>query len=59
VNGGYYGLGVDPVRSDVYVADAVDHVQRGVVYRFSAGGVALDTLRTGINPGNFCFRPPP
>lgn len=55
-SGGFYGLAVDPERSDVYVADAIDLVQNGVVYRFNAGGQALDTLKVGIIPGSFCFK---
>jgi len=51
-----YGLAVDPVTSQVYTADAVDYVQQGVVYRFSPQAVPIDTLRTGINPGAFCFK---
>ena len=54
----YYGLGVDPRNSEVYVADAIDYVQHGVVYRFTARGRALDTLRVGITPGSFCFWQP-
>lgn len=54
--GGYYGLGIDPDRSDIYVADAIDNVQRGVVYRFNASGIPLDTLKVGIIPGGFCFK---
>lgn len=53
----YYGLGVDPATSEVYVADAVDYVQHGAVYRFTARGAAVDTLRVGITPGSFCFKP--
>lgn len=52
----YYGLAVNPYNSDVYVADAIDYVQSGVVYRFSAEGEQLDTFRAGIIPGAFCFR---
>ncbi len=52
---GYYGLDVDPLSSEIYVADAIDFVQRGMVYRFSPEGVAVDTFRTGIAPGGFCF----
>lgn len=55
--GGYYGLVVDPYSSEVYVADAIDFVQRGYVFRFSPSGVPLDTLQAGINPGGFCFKP--
>ncbi len=52
---GFYGLEVDPLSSEIYVADAVDFVQRGMVYRFSPEGVAVDTFPTGIAPGAFCF----
>ena len=40
------------------MADAIDYVQHGVVYRFTARGRALDTLRVGITPGSFCFWQP-
>ena len=52
----YYALGVDPRRGDIYVGDAIDYQQQGVVYRFSADGRGLDTLRVGIIPTDFCFR---
>lgn len=53
----YYGLGIDPRTSEVYVADAIDYVQHGVVYRFTPRGRCIDTLRVGITPGSFCFKP--
>lgn len=52
----YYGLTVDPVRGDVYVADAVDYQQQGVVYRYSAAGELLDEFYVGITPGAFCWK---
>lgn len=52
----YYALGVDPRNGDVYVGDAIDYQQQGVVYRFSKEGKGLDTLRVGITPSSFCFR---
>lgn len=54
---GYYGLAVDPVSSEIYVADAIDFVQRGMVYRFSPEGLPMDTFQAGIAPGGFCMKP--
>jgi len=57
VSGGYYALEVDPVTSHLFVADAIDHLQRGNIYRFNATGVPIDTFSAGITPGAFCFSP--
>jgi len=54
--GGFYGLAIDPQRSEVYVADAIDNVQPGVVYRFRPNGLPVDTMKVGIIPGGFCFK---
>lgn len=52
---GYYGLEVDPLSSEIYVADAVDFVQRGMIYRYTPEGMPVDTFSAGIVPGAFCF----
>lgn len=51
-----YGLGVDPINGNIYVSDALDYQQSGVISRFSASGRVLDTFKAGIIPGRFCFR---
>lgn len=53
--GGYYGLGIDPTTSEIYVADAIDYVQRGVIYRYLPNGMPVDTFKVGILPRFFCF----
>lgn len=51
-----YGVGVDPKNGDVYVADAVDYQQSGMIYRYDEKGVLIDAFRVGINPNHFCFK---
>lgn len=52
----FYGLTVNPVTSEVYVSDAIDFVQNGVVLRYSPEGVKIDEFYAGISPGAFCWR---
>jgi len=56
-NAGFYALAVDPASSELYVADAMDFVQRGRIYRFTPECQAVDTFPVGIGPGAFCFKP--
>jgi len=51
----FFGLGVDPVSSEVYVSDAIDHIQNGVVYRYRSDATPVDTFRVGIIPAGFLF----
>lgn len=38
----YYGLTVNPNNGEVYVADAIDYQQQGIVYRYSPQGKLID-----------------
>lgn len=51
-----YGLSINPVNSELYVADAVDYSQAGVVYRYSADGKPVHEFRVGINPRALAFK---
>ncbi|MEG1863709.1 MAG: YncE family protein [Alistipes sp.] len=51
----YFGLTINPATSEVYVADALDNQQPGIVYRYSAQGKLLDEFRVGVSPGAFCW----
>lgn len=50
-----YGLGVNPNNGTVYVADAIDYTQRGVVFRYGPDGGAIDEFLAGRIPSGFCF----
>ncbi|WP_139265178.1 YncE family protein [Bacteroides ihuae] len=52
----YYGLTVNPINSEIYIADAIDYVQSGVILRYSSDGVQTDEFKVGIIPGAFCWR---
>ena len=51
-----YGIGVNPHNGEIYVADAVDYSQAGVVRRYSDDGTLIDQFRVGINPNGFAFK---
>ncbi len=52
----FYGLGIDPVTSDIYVSDAIDYIQKGLIYHFKPGGILIDSFKTDIIPSYFCFK---
>ena len=52
----YYGLTICPHTGDVYIADAIDYVQQGMVYRYSKDKKLLDSFYVGIIPGAFCWK---
>ena len=54
----FYGLTVNPENGDVYVADAIDYMQSGMIYRYSSEGSLIDNFYVGITPGAFCWQIP-
>lgn len=50
------GLTVDPQRGDIYIANALDYVQPGIVLRYCSEGNLLSTIRAGVIPGAFCWK---
>lgn len=52
----YYGLIVNPVNGEVYVADAIDYQQQGIIYRYSTEGSLMDEFYVGIIPGAFAWK---
>ena len=54
--GGFYSLAIDPSNSEIYVGDAIDHAQNGMVRRYAPSGKLVDEFKVGISPGGFAFK---
>ena len=52
----FYSLAVDPQTSEIYLSDAIDYQQDGIIYRYSSLGAKIDSFKVGIIPGSFCFK---
>ena len=50
----FYGLGISP-EGDIWLADALDYVQRGWARRYTDTGVPVDSFRVGVIPNSFLF----
>ncbi|MCK9422042.1 MAG: YncE family protein [Bacteroidales bacterium] len=53
----FYGLTIHPVTGNIFVSDALDYVQNGVVYQYSPSGTLISQYTVGRIPGSFCFTP--
>jgi DNA-binding beta-propeller fold protein YncE len=55
-NSNYYGLGIHPQSGEIFVADALDYVQRGNVLRYNSKGELIKSYKVGIIPSDFVFK---
>jgi YVTN family beta-propeller protein len=53
-SGYFYGLGIDPADGSIYVTDALDFNQKGVVFRIKTDGTESN-FKAGIAPNGFFF----
>ncbi len=51
----FYGIGVSPQTGNLYVGDAIDFDQRGVVLKYTSAGDKIDSYDAGVAPGGFLF----
>lgn len=51
----FYGLGINKIKNEIYVSDAIDFIQKGKVFRYRANGSEIDNFLVGIIPGDFLF----
>ena len=51
----FYTLGISPTNEEVYVSDAIDYIQDGLVFRYTSSGNLIHQFNSGVIPGNFLF----
>jgi DNA-binding beta-propeller fold protein YncE len=51
----FWGLGIHPKNSTVYVADPLGFTQRGRVSIYNPDGSLINSFQTGVGPGHFLF----
>ena len=52
----FYGIGIDPDNGDIYISDAIDYVQKGLIYRYQSNGKLIAEDYAGVIPGDFYFK---
>ena len=51
----FYGFSIHPRTNEVYICDALDYQQKGVVLRYDYAGNQIDAFKVGIIPGDVYF----
>jgi hypothetical protein len=51
----FYGIGIHPLTSEIYVSDALDYVQRSHITVYSGAGSKKTEFKAGINANGFYF----
>ena len=49
-------MAVNPANDEVYVADAIDFSQSGLIMRYTQSGELIDSFKAGVNPADFVFK---
>lgn len=55
-NRNLFAIGQDPNDYNIYISDAVDYMQSGVIYRYNPNAQCTDTFTVGITPNSFVFK---
>lgn len=53
---GLYALDINPMNGEIYMADALDYMQEGVVTRYTSSGEEIDAFNVGVIPSGFCWK---
>ena len=52
----FYGLSIEPKTGRLFVADAIDYIQKGKIYSYNSKGVVLGEFKVGLIPSKIYFK---
>jgi len=52
----FYGLSIEPKTGRLFVADAIDYIQKGKIYSYNSKGNVLGEFKVGLIPSKIYFR---
>jgi len=52
----FYGIGIEPKSGHIFVADAIDYIQKGKIYSFKSNGSSLGEFKVGLIPSKIYFK---
>jgi DNA-binding beta-propeller fold protein YncE len=52
----FYGLAIAPKNGQIYVADAIDYIQKGKIYNYNAKGILINEFKVGLIPSKIYFK---
>lgn len=53
----FYSIGVEPITENIYVSDALNYIQNGMIFVYNQQGGLSKQFNAGIIPGYFIFSP--
>ena len=51
----FYEIGISPITEEIFISDAIDYIQDGIIFRYSSSGNLIHQFKTGVIPGHFLF----
>ena len=52
----YYGMAIEPKTGHIFIADAIDYIQKGKIYSYNAKGSQLGEFKVGLIPSKIYFK---
>lgn len=55
-NAEFHSFSINPVNNNIFIADAMDYIQKGKVNYYNSSGTLLGTIPAGVIPVDFYFK---